>query len=303
MDKRAKFWANLTDRQKDMRVLFFDSDNRLPRQEGAGAVPRHWVNLTDDQEQDRDKFFVAQEEPPKRPKSWTGITDDQDQERDKFFVAQGDPPEHPKSWTGITDEQDQDRDKFFASQEDQPKHWANLTDDRKQQRETFFASMNNPSGPGAAFWSQPGPGASTWDADLVFQFTVTAPALGLITGEFKSVRGLATDEWEYESYREGGDIGTEHLLPKYKKAGRLILERALRHPDPFVIWCLTMETGIMIRQPVTVTLLSNRVPAAMWIIPGCMPVKIEWSDLDAMTSEVATSTVELAHTGIIPIPM
>ena len=299
---KKKFWANLTDRQKDMRVLFFESDNRLPRQEGAGAAPRHWTNLTDDEEQDREKFFAAQEDPPERPKSWSGITDEQDQDREKFFAAQESPPERPKSWTGITDEQDQDRGKFFASQEDQPKHWASLTDDRKQQREAFFAS-NNPSGPGAAFWSQSGLLSSKWDADLVFQFTVTAPALGLITGEFKSVRGLVLDEWEYESFHEGGDIGAEHLLPKYRKAGRLVLERALRHPDPFVIWCLTMDLGMMVRQPVTVTLLSNNVPAAMWIIPECMPVKIEWSDLDAMTSDVATSTVELAHTGLIPIPM
>lgn len=144
--------------------------------------------------------------------------------------------------------------------------------------------------------------ASKWKADLVFNFSVVAPALGLIQGEFKRVSGLTTDEWEFETFREGGDNGAEHILPTHTKAGRITLEYALKHPDPFLIWCVSMGTGCMVYQPITITLLNNKnIPRAMWEIPQCLIAKIEGPELDATASEIATNKVELVHNGLIRI--
>ena len=186
--------------------------------------------------------------------------------------------------------------------------WLNITDRQKDMRVLFFDEQKSKqgiirSGTDDSVWAQDGPSSSKWKADLVFRFSVTIPALGIVNGEFKSVRGLNSDEWDYETYREGGDNGPEHLLPKNRKSGKLILERALRHPDPFVQWCITMDTGIMLRQLITISLLDKQVPVAMWIIPQCQISKIEGPELDAMSSEIATSRVELVHNGLITVAM
>ena len=143
--------------------------------------------------------------------------------------------------------------------------------------------------------------SSQWKTELVFQFVVSAPGLGVIMGDFRRVSGLGTGEWEFETYHEGGDNGPEHILPSRMKNGRLVLEWALRHPDPFVLWCISMGTGVMLYQPITVTLLDGRTPRAMWEIPQCLIAKIEGPVLDALGREVATTKIELIHNGIISI--
>lgn len=190
--------------------------------------------------------------------------------------------------------------------------WLGIGDRQKEIRTLFFAAQKEAKGKSAAqkaidlaemkaqaLLSS----SSQWHTETVFNFQVAVPALGITAGHFRRVSGLTTNEMDFETYHEGGDNGTEHYLPTYCKSGRVTLEWSLRHPDPFLIWCLTMSGGVMISQALTVTLFEKSTPKAMWIIPQCMLVKVEAPELDAMASEVATNKIELIHTGVMVVPM
>ena len=146
-------------------------------------------------------------------------------------------------------------------------------------------------------------GGAKWSAERAYDFHVAIPTVGIVVQGFRRVSGLGTNESEYEIYREGGDNTAPHVLFNHTRNGKITLEWAIRHPDPFVIWWLTMATGMITRHPMTVTLLENRIPRAMWIIPQALISRLEFPELDALSSEVATNKVELIHNGLIPVPM
>ena len=192
------------------------------------------------------------------------------------------------------------------------KFWLNLNESQRDIRVLFFekqkdvrAAANDPLKKAVKNLTTgiKGPAASKWKADLVFNFHVMVAGIGIILGDFRRVSGLGTDEWDFETYREGGDNGPEHILLNHTKSGRVILEWAIRHPDPFLIWWITTGTGVIVSEPITVTLLEGQTPRAIWIIPQAMIVKIEAPELDALRSEVAINRVELIHNGLIPVPM
>jgi len=366
--KPNNFWLGLNDTQKDMRVLFFENQQKS---RGARADDNYWSGLTDQQKLDREEFFAAQAErredkPAKMPGSgfWFNTTDEQQADRDAFFAAQAkrraDRPARtakmPVSnyWFNTSEEQRKLSKEFFDKQakfrDGLPAKikgnaasgfWFGTSEDQRKKSKEFHDKQKTakPVGTGTNKFSDvsvekriarsvffeeqkkkrdfdplknlaqkvtptiKGPKASQWKTNLVFNFHVAVPGIGLFLGDFRRITGLGTDEWDYETYREGGDNGPEHILFNHTKNGRVVFEWAIRHPDPFLIWFLAMGTGVFLKEPIAVTLLEGKSPRAMWIIPMGMIVKIESPELDALASEVATNKVEIVHNGLIPVPM
>ena len=122
-----------------------------------------------------------------------------------------------------------------------------------------------------------------------------------IRGNFASVSGLGT-EIEYEEYNEGGNFTSPVYLPKGVKYSNIVLQRGTVSLEPLSIWFTSVQAGMQMRYPMIVTMMDEKqMPVKIWTVLDAMPVKIDYTPLDAMSSEVSTTTVEFVHGEIINI--
>ena len=236
--------------------------------------------------------------PKEAVKLWTGLTVDHLAKRETFnflqkvereFERNRKPGGTSKKWYAISEDQKAVRDKFI--------------DNQKTQRGPLARGLNKAKDHAALLKGKAETTSSQWKTNVVYNYHVTIPGIALMVGDFRRISGLGTDERVIESYHEGGDNGAEHYLIGHQRANKIVMEWAIRHPDPFMIWWVLTGTGVMIKEPIIISLLDhNRVPRAIWSLPFAMATKIEFPELDAMSSEVATNKIELIHNGLIPIP-
>ncbi|MDR2569688.1 MAG: phage tail protein [Oscillospiraceae bacterium] len=320
------FWQNLTAEQQADRAAFFKrqkEDREKARTRKAEDGSTRWPGITTDQFAKRAKFFTDQKalqeyknEQRKKPPAfdesgapvkigssfWSDITEKQHRDRAAYRKRQEDlararnapirigiPVSGSDFFTDITVDKRRARGEF-ERQQAQARAPSNLSTKKTEQKIKLRADAAKST-------------SSQWSRELVYDFHVAVVGLGLVMEGFRKVTGVGTDEITYETYREGGDNFSEHFLINQRKNERIVLEWAIRHPDPFQLWFLTVGTGVIISQPVVITLLERKIPRAMWVIPQAMIAKIDFPLLDAMNSEVATNKVELIHNGLIPIPM
>ena len=298
----SDYWANTSDDQRALNKAFFDeqAQRRADRPARTEKMPvsNYWANTSEDQRALTKKFFDEQkkrrDEKPKPTEKakfsnfWLNTSEEQRKKSKEFFDKQKEAKPigtGTKKFTDVSVEKRADREAFFKKQE---------VERNKSPAQRLVERLTP---------SIKGPAASQWKTTLKFKFHVAVPGIGLILGDFRRISGLGTDEWDYETYREGGDNGPEHILYNYTKSEPVVLEWAIRHPDPFLIWFLVVGTGMFIPEPIFVSLLDGALPRAMWIIPLARIVRIEAAELDAMASEVATNKVHLVHNGIIHVPM
>ena len=122
-----------------------------------------------------------------------------------------------------------------------------------------------------------------------------------ILGNFSSVSGL-TEEIEYEEYNEGGNYISPIYLPKQVKYSNIVLQRGTVTVDPLINWFTDVRDGIFLRYPMTITMMNESfIPVKIWMVMDAMPVKVEYTPLDAMSNSVFTTTVEFVHGEIIHI--
>lgn len=122
-----------------------------------------------------------------------------------------------------------------------------------------------------------------------------------LRGNFSSVSGLGA-EMEYEVYNEGGNFTAPVLLPRGMKYQNIVLERGTMSAEPLSIWFTQLQTGIQTRLPMIITMMDNTgVPVKIWTVLDAMPVKVDYSPMNAMSGSVATTTVEFSHGEIITI--
>jgi phage tail-like protein len=98
-------------------------------------------------------------------------------------------------------------------------------------------------------------------------------------------------------YREGSSkADSVHLLPGLVRFGECTLERGLvAADDDFFKWMQTVHIGLAERRDVVVRLLDAQFnPVASWLLRNCFPVALEWSVLDAQSSNVLIECLRLA---------
>lgn len=117
---------------------------------------------------------------------------------------------------------------------------------------------------------------------------------------FTEVSGLDARTERIE-YREGSSPVAEKMnIPGLKANGTVTLKRGVMVNDnEFFQWYATVRAGTVEKRDIVISLLNeDHEPVMIWKLREAWPVAIEAPTLDAMASEIAIETLELAHEGI-----
>jgi phage tail-like protein len=117
---------------------------------------------------------------------------------------------------------------------------------------------------------------------------------------FSEVSGLDTRA-EMIEYREGSSPVDEKIaIPGLKKTGTVTLKRGVMARDnDFFQWYATVRAGTAERRDITISLLNeDSEPVMVWKLREAWPVAIEAPTLNAMASEIAIESLEIAHGGL-----
>lgn len=122
-----------------------------------------------------------------------------------------------------------------------------------------------------------------------------------LTGNFSAVSGLGA-EIEYEEFREGGNFTKQIILPTGVKHSNIVLSRGTALVEPLTIWFNSVQAGMHLRYPMIITMMdSKRTPVKIWTVLDAMPIKVDYSELNAMSGEVAITTIEFIHGEIVSV--
>jgi phage tail-like protein len=127
-----------------------------------------------------------------------------------------------------------------------------------------------------------------------YLFVVKIPDVDTI-GYFNHCSGLELSFDVFE-YQEGGNNDFVHRLPGTLRYPNLVLSRGLTEQEALLKWFMTTRTQAE-RKEVTLTLQTGTAQR-VWTFADAFPVKWTGPTLDAETGDIATETLEIAHTGL-----
>ena len=127
-----------------------------------------------------------------------------------------------------------------------------------------------------------------------YLFIVKIPDVDTI-GYFSHCSGLELS-FDVMEYQEGGNNDFVHRLPGTLRYPNLVLSRGLTEQEALLKWFMATRTEAE-RKEITLTLKTGTVER-VWTFADAFPVKWTGPTLDAETGDVATETLEIAHTGL-----
>lgn len=120
---------------------------------------------------------------------------------------------------------------------------------------------------------------------------------GILAAGFTEVSGLEA-EIEVEEFREGGVNEYVHKLPKGVRYPNIVLKRGLTKDMAMLKWYEATLAGKYARKSGAIILQAlDGTEVGRWNFFDAYPVKWIGPSLNAMSSEVAVETVEIAHNG------
>lgn len=113
---------------------------------------------------------------------------------------------------------------------------------------------------------------------------------------FQSVSGLSV-EYDYESFKEGGENRFEHRLPVRTKYADMVLKRGMLADSTVIKWFRdAFDLRIFKPANIHVILMSESGdPLRTWNIVNAIPKKWSISDLNANENSVVIETMELTY--------
>jgi phage tail-like protein len=113
---------------------------------------------------------------------------------------------------------------------------------------------------------------------------------------FQAVSGLSV-EYDYESFKEGGENRFEHKLPVRTKYADLVLKRGMLTESRVIAWCLDAFRDRKFAPANINIILMNETggPLRTWKVSQAIPKKWSVSDLNANDSAVVVETMELTY--------
>jgi len=121
---------------------------------------------------------------------------------------------------------------------------------------------------------------------------------GLEAGGFSEASGFDASIDVIE-YREGDMIQTPMKLPGLKKYGNITLKQGVADSMVMYEWMIAGVEGEVERKTITITILDETETAtASWQVINAWPAKYTAPDFNALTSEVAIESLEIAHEGM-----
>jgi|1186.fasta_scaffold90085_2 phage tail-like protein len=125
-------------------------------------------------------------------------------------------------------------------------------------------------------------------------FVLKIPEIDTI-GFFLHCSGLELSFDVYE-YHEGGNNDYLHRLPGTLRYPNLVLSRGLTNEDALLKWFWATQTQAE-RKQVTLT-LSYADVTRTWTFGDAFPVRWTGPAMDSSAPDVATETLEIAHSGM-----
>ena len=121
---------------------------------------------------------------------------------------------------------------------------------------------------------------------------------GLEAGGFSEASGFDASIDVIE-YREGDMVQTPMKLPGLKKYGNITLKQGVADSMVMYEWMIAGVEGEVERKTITITILDETETAtASWQVINAWPAKHTAPDFNALTSEVAIESIEIAHEGM-----
>lgn len=121
---------------------------------------------------------------------------------------------------------------------------------------------------------------------------------GLEAGGFSEVTGFDAST-DVREYREGDMVQTPMKIPGLKKYGNITLKKGLADSGALYDWMIAGVNGDVKRKTITITLLNaTEAAVASWRAINAWPVKYTGPDFNAISSEVAVESLEIAHEGM-----
>jgi len=113
---------------------------------------------------------------------------------------------------------------------------------------------------------------------------------------FQTVSGLSV-EYDYESFKEGGENRFEHKLPVRTKYADMVLKRGMLTDSAVIKWMLDAFRNREFKPAdLTVILLNEKgEPLKTWKVAQAIPKKWIVSDLNANENSVVIETLELTY--------
>jgi phage tail-like protein len=115
-------------------------------------------------------------------------------------------------------------------------------------------------------------------------------------GRFQTVSGLSV-EYEYESFKEGGENRFEHKLPVRTKYADMVLKRGMLTNSDVIKWFLAAFRDREFTPSDLSVILMNEggEPLRTWNVAHAIPKKWLVSDLNANENSVVIETMELTY--------
>lgn len=113
---------------------------------------------------------------------------------------------------------------------------------------------------------------------------------------FQAVSGLSV-EYDYESFKEGGENRFEHKLPVRTKYADMVLKRGMLVNSEVIKWFLAaFRDREFSPADVNVILMNEKSePVRTWNVVHAIPKKWLVSDLNANENSVVIETMELTY--------
>ena len=123
-------------------------------------------------------------------------------------------------------------------------------------------------------------------------------------GQFAEVKGLGA-ELEVMAYAEGGVNDTVHQLPVRHSWGRITLSRGVVRDPGLWFWYLAgLSQSLGARRDGAIVLLTpSGIPAIAWTFRAGLAARWSGPELSAMQDAVAIESLEIAHEGLLQIPL
>lgn len=113
---------------------------------------------------------------------------------------------------------------------------------------------------------------------------------------FQSVSGLSV-EYDYESFKEGGENRFEHKLPVRTKYADMVLKRGMLTKSEVINWFLkAFRDREFSPTDINVILMNEKSePLRTWKVVHAIPKKWLVSDLNANENGIVIETMELSY--------
>jgi phage tail-like protein len=113
---------------------------------------------------------------------------------------------------------------------------------------------------------------------------------------FQTVSGLSV-EYDYETFKEGGENRFEHKLPVRTKYADMVLKRGLLTDSDVIKWFTDAFRDRQFTPSDVAVILMNEKgdPLRTWNVVHAIPKKWLISDLNANENSVAIETLELTY--------